>query len=134
MKKIFLVLPVVILIFIFFGCSDETTSSEKTTKISTDINKRPDTLSISFDIQGTTYNFTQLDTNLVFYGNPKVIYYLTASNGYGDFNLYFPADSNNYHLHFSGFKSDSLSFGYIPWKYDFTLRDFTGSGNIKVVR
>jgi hypothetical protein len=134
MKKIFFVLPVIIFIFISVGCKDDSTSTQKSTVTTTNIQRKPDTLSIYIDIQNTTYSFSDSAANLQFTGIPKIIYEVRPTNGYGSLNLYNNLDSTIYYMYFTGFKSDSTTLSDIPLKYSFKITNFTGNGSIKVVR
>jgi hypothetical protein len=134
MKKIFIVLPAILLIFISFGCSDDSTSTQKNVVTITDIQRKPDTLSIYFDIQNTTFSMTDTASELQFSGIPKVIYEIRPTSGSGDFTLFNGLDSNIYYRYFTVFISDSNSLASVPWRYSFNLSNFTGNGRIKVVR
>jgi hypothetical protein len=136
MKKTFLSVTMILLIVFLYGCKgDDSTSSVNIEVISTNIQKGNDTLIISFNVQNTTYSFSN-DTNLVFTKIPIITYNLvpTDTNGYGDFNLYSQDSTILFSKHFDEYMGGvDSTLTVIPWLSKFSITNFTGSGYIKVI-
>ena len=133
MKKIFLVLPVVILLFISFGCKEDLTSSDSKS-IYTHFNKDTDLMEINFEVSNTTYSVAQSDSSLQFSQNPKLRCSVSMSSGSGFFKLYDANHNVLYNKQFSGDFLDTLTLPSLPWKYDFSIENFTGYGDIYIVK
>ena len=135
MKKIFLVVPVLLLIFISIGCKDDSTSStQKNVIISYSKQESNDTLVLTFKYQDTAYTFRDSAGLSQFDSIAKVIYEITPSNGSGDFNLYNSFDSIMFAKHFTGYVGNTVYLTAIPKKYLFSIVNFSGIGTIKVVK
>jgi hypothetical protein len=132
MKKIFLVLPVAILLFISTGCKEDSTSSSSKS-ISTNFENKHDTLTIYFDVSGTTYTFAQSDSSLQFSQNPQMYCRVSMSSGSGSFKLYDAGHNLFYNKQFSQNLLDTLILPSLPWKYEFSIENFTGGGSIFVI-
>jgi hypothetical protein len=135
MKKIFLALPSVILIFIFFGCSDDTTSSTEKHVVMSYVTKQvPDTLLINFFYQDTAYTFQDSSSFLQFDSVPLITYEVTATHGSGSITVYNLYDSVIFYKFFTGYAGNTFDPKDIPRKFAFKITDFTGSGSIRVVK
>jgi len=131
MKKTTLYLLVVLLFALISGCSESSTESKSSTVTQTNISVTNDSLYISFNISGTTYNFSQRDSNLAFSGIPAVRYDVTVSAGSADIWLYSNDSTNVWSNHFSSNSIDSVITTFKPKKYKLSLNAFTGTGVIK---
>lgn len=136
MKKLSVFIIVVLVNVFFYGCSENSTSSQQSETVTkTEISISNDTLSIYFKVSGTTYTFSQKDSLLFFSTFPKVKYDVTLSSGSGDIFLYTSDSSSVYNKHFSANVKDSSNLlPFIPKKYYFSLNNFTGTGTIKAMR
>jgi len=130
MKKLIPLLLVVLFFAILNGCSES--STESTSKVTqTQFAVTNDSLYITFNVSGTTYDFSQKDSNLVFSGVPALRYDVTLTAGSADIWLYSNDSTNVWGRHFTANSSDSLVMTFIPKKYKFNLSGFTGTGTIK---
>ncbi|MBI5401873.1 MAG: hypothetical protein HY959_00595 [Ignavibacteriae bacterium] len=134
MKKLIPLLLVVLFFAFLYGCSDSSTESKQTTVTQTQIAVANDSMYISFNVSGTTYNFSQRDSNLSFSGIPAVRYDVTLSAGSAEIWLYSNDSSNVWGQRFTANLSDSLIMTFIPKKYKLNLNAFTGTGMIKAKR
>lgn len=131
MKKLIPFLPVVLFFAVLYGCSDSTTESKSSTVTQTQFSVTNDSMLISFNVSGTTYNFSQKDSNLSFSGIPAVRYDVSLSAGSAEIWLYSNDSSNVWGQRFTANSSDSLIMTFIPKKYKLNLNAFTGTGVIK---
>lgn len=131
MKKSLPFFPLLILLSLLIGCSEENVSSENTT-ISRDIVKKPNILDINFNVKNTTYSFTQSDSNMQFSVNPKLYCYTTLHKGNGYFKLFDSTNTIIYNRQFEDGLEDTLVFSTRPWKYIISIENYEGYGNIHV--
>jgi|WetSurMetagenome_2_1015567.scaffolds.fasta_scaffold04402_2 hypothetical protein len=135
MKKLTMFFSLALVFVFLYGCSDSTTNSQQSSEVKdTKISISNDTLNIYFNVSGTTYTYTMLDSILFFSVSPRVAYNVTLSSGTGDIWLYTLDSSQFYGKHFTATSSGSDTLTFIPKKYIFKLNNFTGTGNIKVVK
>jgi hypothetical protein len=131
MKKLIPISFVVLIFAVLYGCSDSSTESKSSTITQTNISVANDSLYIFFNISGTTYDFSQKDSNLVFTGLPEINCDVKMTAGVADIWLYNSDSSNVWGRHYTAHSSDSLIMTFIPNKYKFSLSGFTGTGTIK---
>lgn len=132
MKKLTLLIFVVLVNVFLFGCSDNSTTSQQTSEVKqTQVSVANDSMAIYFNVSGTTYNFSQQDSNLHFTVMPRLKYNVSLSAGSADVFLYTRDSSNVWGMHFTANTSDSLIMNFIPVKYKYTLNGFTGTGTVK---
>lgn len=135
MKKLLFILPVILILILFYACSDDTVTQNITKKLLTySIKRVPDTLLIQFEAVDSIFSIQDSAENLQFTSFPKVYYEIKAESGYGSFSLKNNLDSTIFFKMFGGYVSDTTTLADIPWKYVFKTTSFTGKGSIKVVR
>jgi len=131
MKKLTLSILLVLVIVFLYGCSDSTTNTQQSSEVKqTRVSVANDSMAIYFNVSGTTYNFSQQDSNLNFSAIPGLKYNVTLSAGSADVYLYTRDSSSVWGKHFSANTSDSLVMSFIPLKYIYVLNGFTGTGTI----
>lgn len=135
MKNIFLVVPLLVIIAFYAGCSDDSTSS--TTKSSewrySKIESN-DTLIIDFTAKDTAITFTDNASLSQFSSIPKIYYKFAPTEGFGDFSLFNALDTNIFFKHFTGFVEDTFQLNDIPRRYVLSITGYTGSGTIRVTK
>jgi hypothetical protein len=129
MKKLIPIFSVVLFFVFLYGCSESTTESKQTVT-QTQIAVANDSMYIYFIISGTTYDFSQKDSSLVFSGVPAIKYDVTLSAGSANIWLYNNDSTNVWGKNFTANTKDSVVMTFIPKKYKFTLSGFTGTGSI----
>lgn len=134
MKKILLGFSVLFFIVVYYGCSDDSVSEQKTVIDSRSYKIVPDTLDFQIKVENTTITVSRLDSNLQFTNIPKIIFDINPTNGGGDIILRNNIWGNIYTKHFTGYMSDSLTLSGIPWMSYFSITDYTGTLSIKLVR
>lgn len=130
MKKLIPIFSVVLFFTFLYGCSDSSTESKQTTT-QTQIAVANDSMYITFNVSGTTYDFSQKDSNLLFSGLPEINCDVKLTAGSADIWLYNNDSTNVWGRHYTAHSSDSLIMTFIPKKYKFSLSGFTGTGTIK---
>lgn len=134
MKNIFLVVPLLIIIAFYAGCSDDSVSSTKSSEWRYSKIESNDTLIIEFNAKDTAITYLDNAPLSQFSSNPKVYYKFTPTEGFGDFSLFNALDTNIFFKHFTGFVEDTFQLNDIPRRYVLSITGFTGSGTVRVVK